>query len=99
MFESLLRIFALVRKELLGILKDPRARYSFLIPPILQCLIFGYAATYDLNDVPYALLDQDHGAAARELLSRLDGTGVFHRTATLQRAADISRVVDDKSAL
>lgn len=99
MTASLARIFALVRKELLGILKDPRSRYSFLLPPILQCLIFGYAATYDLNDVPYAVLDQDHSAASRELVARLDGTPVFHRTANLQRATDIARVIDDKSAL
>ena len=99
MWDGVLRILALVRKELLAILKDPRSRYSFLIPPILQCLIFGYAATYDLNDVPYAVLDQDHSAASRELLSRLDGTRVFHRVANVGRAADIARVIDDKSAL
>ena len=45
------------------------------MPPILQCLLFGYAATYDLNDVPYAVLDQDHSAASQELLGRLDGSG------------------------
>ena len=63
MFDSALRILALARKELLAILKDPRSRLSLLIPPILQCLIYGYAATYDLNNVPYAVLDQDHSAA------------------------------------
>jgi ABC-2 type transport system permease protein len=99
MWASISRIFALVRKELLGILKDPRARYSFLIPPILQCLIFGYAASYDLNDVPYAVLDQDHSAASRELVGRLDGTGVFHRVANLSGAQSIATVINDKSAL
>ena len=99
MWASLLRITALVRKELLAILKDPRARYSFLLPPILQCLIFGYAATYDLNDVPYAVLDQSGGADSCELLARLDGTNVFHRVANLHRAADIATVINDKQAL
>ena len=56
---------ALMRKELLAVLKDPRSRFSIFMPPILQCLIFGYAATYDLNDVPYAVLDQDRSAASR----------------------------------
>lgn len=67
MIESLLRIFALTRKELLAILKDPRSRGTLIIPPILQCLIYGYVATYDLNDVPYAVLDQDHRAASHDL--------------------------------
>ena len=74
MLEAILRILALTRKELLAVLKDPRGRFSLLVPPILQCLIFGYAATYDLNDVPYAVLDQDRSAASRELLARLDGS-------------------------
>ena len=38
---------------------------SLLIPPVVQALIFGYAATYDLNHVTYAALDQDHSAASR----------------------------------
>ena len=90
MLDSLLRILALTRKELLAVLKDKRSRMSLLIPPVVQALIFGYAATYDLNHVPYAVLDQDHSAASRELLAGLDGSGVFERVADLQRASDIA---------
>ena len=81
MLDALLRILALTRKELLAVLKDPRGRFTLLVPPIVQCLIFGYAATYDLNDVPYAVLDQDRSAVSRELLAQLDGSGVFRRVA------------------
>src|SRR5918994_1973558 len=96
MLDAILRILALTRKELLAVLKDPRARFSLLIPPILQCLIFGYAATYDLNDVPYAVLDQDRSAASYDLLSRLDGSGVFRRVANLGRAAELSTFIDER---
>jgi hypothetical protein len=43
MLDALLRTLGLVRKELLAILKDPRSRIALIGPPILQCLIFGYA--------------------------------------------------------
>ncbi len=99
MLNALLRILALTRKELLATLKDPRSRFSILIPPIMQCLIFGYAASYDLNDVPYAVLDQDRTAASQELLSKLDGTGVFHRVANLRRAQDNKTFIDDRRAV
>ena len=99
MIDALLRILALIRKELLALLKDPRSRMSLLLPPVLQCLLFGYAATYDLNNVPYAVLDQDHSAASAELLSRLDGSGVFVRVASLRRAADIRDYIDNRRAL
>ncbi|MGO9930267.1 MAG: ABC transporter permease [Steroidobacteraceae bacterium] len=96
---SLLRILALTRKELLAVLKDPRSRMSLLIPPVVQALIFGYAATYDLNHVTYAALDQDHSAASRELLAGLDGSGIFERVADLQRASDITTMIDARRAL
>jgi len=99
MLEALLRIVALIRKELLAILKDPRSRVSLFLPPVLQCLIFGYAATYDLTNVPYAVLDQDRSAASHDLLAALDGSGVFHRVARLYRQADVKRVIDQESAL
>ena len=99
LIDSLWRIVALVRKELLAVLKDPRSRYSLLVPPILQVLIFGYAATYDLNNVPYAVLDQDRSAASRELLARFDGTGIFRRVANLANADQIAPIIDDQKAL
>src|SRR5215467_2775587 len=99
MLDAILRILALTRKELLAVLKDPRSRLSLLLPPILQCLIFGYAATYDLNDMPYAVLDQDHSAASSALLARLDGSGVFRRVATLNWVTDIQTFINQQQAL
>ena len=69
------------------------------MPPILQCLIFGYAATYDLNNVPYAVLDHDHSAASMALVAKLDGSGTFTRVATLQRTSEIATFINDTRAL
>ncbi len=99
MLDSLLRIYALTRKELLAILKDPRGRASVLIPPILQCVVFAYTATYDLNDVPYAVLDRDRSAASRDLLAKLDGSGVFRRVADLDRESELKSQIDERHAL
>jgi ABC-2 type transport system permease protein len=88
MRQSLFRIWALMRKELLVILKDPRSRVLMFLPPIMQCLIFGYAASYDLNNVPYALVDQDRSAVSRAFAAKLDGSGLFSRVVTLDRPGD-----------
>jgi ABC-2 type transport system permease protein len=99
MMDALRRVAGLIRKELLAVLKDPATRVILFGPAIVQTLVFGYAATYDLNDVPYALLDNSHSRASAELVSRLDGTGVFRRVANLAGPADIARVIDRGEAL
>ena len=99
MVEVVLRILALTRKEFLAILKDPRSRVVLFLPPIMQSLIFGYAASFDLNDVPYAVIDQDRTAASRELLAHLDGSGIFHRVADVIAPADANRQINDRRAL
>src|ERR1700681_1516103 len=99
MRSSLLRILALIRKEFLAVLKDPRSRFIIFLPPMLQCLIFGYAATFDLNSVAYAVFDQDHSAASAALLARLDGSGIFQRQADLRRTEDIAAWINSGRAL
>jgi len=99
MIASFFRIVALVRKELLAMLKDPRARAVLFVPPALQCLVFGYVVNYDLNRVSYAVFDRDRSAASYELLAALDGSGVFQRVANLERVADVKTEIDDRRAL
>jgi ABC-2 type transport system permease protein len=88
-----------VRKELLAVLKDRRSRNSLLLPSIFQCLMYGYVASYDLNDVPYAVVDQDRSASSRELIARLDGSGVFTRVAEPTSLDAAKRLIDDRRAL
>jgi ABC-2 type transport system permease protein len=99
MLDTLYRILALTHKELLAILKDPRSRFSLILPPILQCLIYGYVATYDLHHVPYAAFDHDRSAASRQLLARIDGSGVFQRVANLDRDLEVKTIIDQRRAL
>ena len=98
MTDSLYRIFALIRKELLAILKDSKSKTTVFLPPILQCLIFGYAASYDLNQVPYAVLDRDHSGASRALIAAIDGNRAFERVATLRNASEIADQITEKRA-
>jgi len=97
--DTLRRIFILCRKELLLALKDRRSRIVLIVPAILQTLVFGYAATYDLSNVPYAVLDEDHSAASQALIAKLQGSGIFRRVRSLDSSLDIAATIDDKDAL
>ncbi|MFW1807710.1 ABC transporter permease [Acinetobacter ursingii] len=89
----------LVKKEFLTIFSDPANRVVLFAPALIQALLFGYAANYDVNRVDYAVLDQSKTQASQQLLSRLDGSGIFHRTATLQNHSQIKEVIDQRTAL
>src|SRR4051794_355139 len=89
----------LCRKELLMLVKEPARRALIVMPALMQSLLFGYGATYDLTYAPYAVLDQSGGAASTRLLSKLTGMGVFRRVATLRAAPEIADVIDSGQAL
>jgi ABC-2 type transport system permease protein len=93
------RIQALMIKEFLALLKDKRSRTVVFIPPILQLLVFGYAATFDLNGIPFAVYNEDGGAAARELVSRFAGSPNFRQVAVLTHEEQIAPQVDRKRVL
>ena len=99
MREFLRGVLALLRKELLMIFKDTRARIILVAPISVQTIIFGHVATFDLNLVEYALLDDDHSLASRQLARQFDGAPIFRRTRTLASAAEIAPTLDNKRAL
>jgi ABC-2 type transport system permease protein len=96
---SFQRIVALAIKELLAILKDKRSRIVLIVPPILQLLVFGYAATFDLNDIQLAIYNEDRGAPSRELISRLEGSQHFHLYGYLESEKQIKPLIDNKKVL
>ena len=81
------------------LLADPQSRAMIFMPALLQALLFGYGATYDLTNASYAVLDLSHSAASTALLARVDGTGVFNRVATLRSASEIGDAIDHGGAL
>jgi ABC-2 type transport system permease protein len=93
------RIRALVIKEFLALLKDKRSRIVVFVPPILQLLVFGYAATFDLNRIPLAVYDEDQSAASRDLVARFTGCPNFEQVATLTHNDEIAPLVDSRKAL
>ena len=93
------RIAFLCRKELITLLKEPASRVTLFAPALLQALLFGYGATFDLRHVPYAVLDLSGGQASTELLARMDGAGMFERVATLSSSSQIASLIDANKVL
>ena len=95
----ILFVLNLCQKEFLAVLKDPANRVILIMPIILQTVLFGYAATFDLKNVPYAVLDQSNSHASKALLHRLEGAGLFNKIATLQSSDQIADIIGNQEAL
>ncbi len=93
------RIWHLLVKEFLTLFKDKRSRFVVIAPPLVQLLVFGYAATFDIDRVPYAVYDEDRGRWSQAVLARLRGSPVFEEAAHLDHDAQIAPVLDRRQVL
>ena len=71
------RLRAIIRKEFIQALRDPRMRSMLFLPPLIQLLIFGYAVNLDVDTATIAWMDQDRSPQSRELRAAFEGSGHF----------------------
>ncbi|MDR6289306.1 ABC-2 type transport system permease protein [Inquilinus ginsengisoli] len=93
------RLKALIVKELLAVLRDPRSRMILIVPPILQLFVFAYAATMEVRNADIAVLDRDRGAWSQELVNRIDGTPTFRTILAVDTPAALRRAIDLQQVL
>ena len=90
----LARLIQMLIKEFIQVFRDKRTRYILFGPPLIQMLIFGYAATFEIRHVPLAVLDLDHTQASRELVARFSSTEYFDLQRQLTDQAQIADLID-----
>ena len=88
---SFTRLRAQFIKEVLSVLRDPRSRMVVFVPPILQLLVFAFAATLEVRNVDIAVYNQDAGRWSHELVQRLDSA----RFITHVRHVDSQRLLHE----
>lgn len=71
------RILAIVRKEFLHIIRDPRTLMVMFLIPIVQLVLLGYSATTDIEHLRTAVLDGDETTASRQLIAAYRASGYF----------------------
>ncbi|MBN2055149.1 ABC transporter permease [bacterium] len=82
-----MKILAMIMKEFLHILRDPRSLTIIIVMPILMLFLYGYALNLDLRDISLGIVDLDHSTTSRQIIDRFVMSGYFHVTARLAAAA------------
>jgi ABC-2 type transport system permease protein len=78
LFDSAVRMQALLAKEFRVLLRDVRMRFFVVVPPLVQLVVFGYAATFDIRAADVGVIDYSHSQEVRELLGSVASGGEFH---------------------
>lgn len=94
MSSVLFRVITLIRKEFLMILLDPKSRIVLIIPPIIQFFVFSYSATFDLQNVEFALLDESRTELSRSLVSHFSGSKHFELVRVLDSSVQAAELIN-----
>jgi ABC-2 type transport system permease protein len=81
-------------KELIQTLRDKRMRVILIIPPILQLIIFGYAANLDVKHIRTAIRDLDQSVESRDLIGRLGSSKYFDIVSFPNTPKDVKDLID-----
>ena len=93
------RLKALIVKELLAILRDPKGRVVLIGPPIIQLFVFSYAATLEVRNIEIVVLNRDAGFWGQELVHRIDGSPSFKTILHVDNLASLREAIDTQQAI
>lgn len=93
------RMATIVRKELLVLLCNRISRILIIVPPLMQIVIFGWAATMEVRNVDVAVLNYDSGRWSRDIIHSIEGSPTFRGVAHLEGHGQIRPTLDQQKAL
>jgi ABC-2 type transport system permease protein len=88
------RLLAVARKEVIQLRRDPRSLALAFLLPLLLLILFGYAITWDVNEIPTVVVDQDRSARSRDLVSAFRSSGYFELERTAGQASAVGPLID-----
>jgi drug efflux transport system permease protein len=71
------RIKHMLIKEFIQVFRDPRMKAFIFVVPVMQLLVFSYAASTDVRHISTAVYDLDQSVTSRDLVSRFVKSGYF----------------------
>ncbi len=88
------RLFRMLVKEFLQMLRDPRMRVIIFGVPVIQMTIMAFALTTDVTNIRLGVLDMDKTPASRELISSFTGSNYFRVSSYLLAQNEITPLLD-----
>jgi ABC-2 type transport system permease protein len=87
------RFYAIARKEMLHILRDPAMLFFALFIPVLELFMLGYAIDTNVRDVRTVVLDQARTQESAQLIRSFKNTGDFDFIAEVNSDDELNRAI------
>lgn len=89
------RLLAIVRKEFIHVIRDPRTLAVMCVMPIMQLMLLGYATNTDVRNIPLGILDQDRSQQSRELINAYVISGQFAIAQQPSTEQELTQLMDN----
>jgi ABC-2 type transport system permease protein len=93
------RLLAVARKEFIHLIRDPRSLAIGIALPIIMLLLFGFALTMDVDQVPIVIWTQNQNPLARDFISHFQASRYFTIIKFVDHYSDVERAIDERKAL
>jgi len=74
---DLKRTWAISRKELIHIRRDPISLLQIILFPVVLLLLYGYALTFDIKNFTMAIYDQERSQLSEDFINQFRGSDYF----------------------
>jgi ABC-2 type transport system permease protein len=88
------RIYRMLVKEFIQVLRDPRMKALIFVMPVVQLIMFGYAVTTDVDHIKTAVCDLDKSPQSRALIERFTASGYFTVVDNTDRPERLGELLD-----
>jgi ABC-2 type transport system permease protein len=95
---SLTRIGAVTTKEFKHLQRDVRTLAAVVLMPVIQLLLFAYAISFDVDNVPTMVIDYDKTPASSEYVRSYDASSFFQVVGHGSTLGDVDAAFDANTA-
>jgi len=93
---NLKRTWAIFRKEVIHIRRDPISLLQVILLPITLMLLYGYALTFDIKHVRMAVYDQEQSRLSEAFVNKFRGTQYFQLVRWVSSYRELKDLIDHR---
>lgn len=92
------KLLVLLEKEFRQVFRNPAILRMVLVMPVIQLLVFPFAANYEVKNVLLSVVDHDHSSYSQKFISKISGSGYFKLTGYATSYSDAMTSIESGAA-